>query len=55
LLVGHGGLFHLMLPLILSNIDDDFVRDHHISHTECVVAELQADGFKCLQWGDTQL
>ena len=55
LLVGHGGLFHLMLPLIFSNIDDDFVRDHHISHTDCIVAELQADRFKCLQWGDTQL
>jgi probable phosphoglycerate mutase len=55
LLVGHGGLFHLMLPLVLTNIDNDFVRDHHIGHTECVIAELRNDGFVCLQWGDAQL
>jgi broad specificity phosphatase PhoE len=54
LLIGHGGLFRLMLPLILTNIDNDFVASHGIGHTECVIAELQADGLKCLQWGDTQ-
>jgi len=52
LLVGHGGLFHLMLPLVLTNIDDEFVRTHSIGNAECIIAELQADGFKCLQWGD---
>ena len=54
LLVGHGGLFHLMLPLVLTNIDDEFVATHNLGHTECVVAELEADGFKCLQWGEYQ-
>jgi len=52
LLIGHGGLFQLMLPLILTNIDNDFVRTHGIGHTECIVAELSADGFACRQWGD---
>jgi broad specificity phosphatase PhoE len=55
LLIGHGGLFHLMLPLILNNIEDDFVRSHGIGHTECVIAELCHDGFICKRWGDTQL
>ena len=55
LLVGHGGLLHLMLPLVLTNIDNDFVNAHGIGHTECVVAELRADGFVCEQWGDIQL
>ena len=55
LLVGHGGLFHLMLPLILTNIDHDFVRTHWMKHTECVIAELQAEGFVCRQWGNVQL
>jgi probable phosphoglycerate mutase len=55
LLVGHGGLFHLMLPLVLTNIDHDFVSRHGIGHTEFIVAELHTDGFKCLQWGDIQL
>ena len=54
LLIGHGGLFHLMLPLIMINIDNDFVRSHSIGHTECIIAELCSDGFVCLQWDDTQ-
>lgn len=54
LLVGHGGLFHLMLPLILSNIDHEFVRLHGIGHTDCVVAEFCDDGFVCRQWGNIQ-
>ena len=55
LLVAHGGLLQLMLPLILTNVDNSFVRTHGIGHTECVVAELGSDGFVCLQWGDSQL
>lgn len=54
LLVGHGGLFQLMLPLILKNVDNDFVREHGIGHTDCIIAELHSDGFVCLQWGDIQ-
>ena len=54
LLVGHGGIFHLMLPLILTNIGNDFVRSHGIGHTEWIVAELTSDGFICRQWGAVQ-
>ena len=50
LLVGHGGLFQLMLPLVLSNIDDAFVKSHGIEHTDCVIAEQQPAGLVCLQW-----
>jgi probable phosphoglycerate mutase len=53
LLIGHGGLFHLMLPLVLSNIDDDFVSLHGLDHTEYVIAELRSDEFVCRQWGAT--
>lgn len=52
LLIGHGGLFHLMLPLVLTNIDDDFVRSHGLGHTECVIAELRSNQWVCLQWGN---
>jgi broad specificity phosphatase PhoE len=51
LLVGHGGLFQLMLPLVLSNIDDLFVRSHGIEHTDCIIAEQQPGRLMCLQWG----
>ena len=55
LLVGHGGLFHLMLPLVLTNIDNDFVNSHGIGHTESIIAELRTEGFVCLRWGEIQL
>lgn len=54
LLIGHGGLFHLMLPLALTNIDNDFVAAHGIDRTECIVAELNSDRFICRQWGDVR-
>jgi len=50
LFVGHGGLFQLMLPLVLTNVDDAFVRSHGIEQTDCV-AEQQPAGPVCLQWG----
>jgi len=53
LLIGHGGLFHLMLPLILTNIDQQFVSTHGLGHTECVVAEHLSDHFICRSWGGT--
>jgi probable phosphoglycerate mutase len=54
LLVGHGGLLHLMLPLILTNIDNGFVRLHRIGHTECVIAESVSGQLVCKQWGEVE-
>ena len=51
LFVGHGGLFQLMLPLVLSNIDDAFVKSHGIEHTDCIITEQRPTGLVCLQWG----
>jgi broad specificity phosphatase PhoE len=55
LCVGHGGLFQLMLPLVLINVDDAFVRSHEIDHTHCVIAEQRREGLVCLQWGPSSL
>lgn len=54
LLIGHGGLFQLMLPLLLTNIDFEFVRSHGMGHTECVVAELLSGSWLCRHWGNVQ-
>jgi broad specificity phosphatase PhoE len=51
LLIGHGGLFQLMLPLVLTNVDDAFVRSHGIDHTDCIIAEQHSSRLVCLQWG----
>jgi broad specificity phosphatase PhoE len=53
LLVGHGGLYRLMLPLILPNIDDAFIATHGIGHTCCIVAEPGPAGLVCRTWNDT--
>ena len=54
LLISHGGLFHLMLPLILTNIDNKFVRSHGLGHTEYVIAEYRSGEFVCRAWGATK-
>lgn len=51
LLIGHGGLFLLMLPLVLTNIDSSFAVAHGMDNTEYVLATQQPDGLICLQWG----
>jgi broad specificity phosphatase PhoE len=53
-LIGHGGLFRLMLPLVLTNIDQQFVHEHGISHTTCIIAESHPEGLKCVQWGEVR-
>ena len=52
LLVGHGGLFYCMLPLIFTNLDDDSIREFQIYNAMPIIAEERADGFFCTQWGE---
>jgi broad specificity phosphatase PhoE len=51
LLIGHGGLFLLMLPLVLNNIDHSFAAAHGIGNVESVLAEYGTRGLVCMQWG----
>jgi probable phosphoglycerate mutase len=51
LLVGHGGLFLLMLPVVLKNIDHSFATAHGLDNTEYVLARQEPGGLICLQWG----
>ncbi len=53
LLVGHGGLFRMMLPLVLANADFDFVRQQPIGHTTPIVVERRNHLWVCLRWGNT--
>ena len=54
LLVGHGGLFQLMLPLLLTNVDDLYVQSHGMGHTEYILAEGRGSDLVCLQWGSVR-
>ncbi len=49
-LVGHGGIYCCMLPLILTNVDFDFAIAHPIGNTEYVVAEMSIEGLVCVTW-----
>jgi broad specificity phosphatase PhoE len=51
LLVGHGGLFLLMLPLVLNNIYHSFAIAHGIGNAEYVLARYGTRGLVCMQWG----
>lgn len=54
-LIGHGGLFLCMLPLLLSNVDVNFATSHPLGHTGLVAAEPRSEGLVCLTWGETRL
>jgi broad specificity phosphatase PhoE len=51
LLVTHGGLCQLMLPLLCANLDPAFVAAHGMGHTTPVIVEPQGDELVCVDWG----
>jgi broad specificity phosphatase PhoE len=55
LLVGHGGIFQCMFPLIFTNLDDDSIRCFHFHHTMPIIAGAATDGLFCSQWGELKL
>ncbi|MBZ0301627.1 MAG: histidine phosphatase family protein [Anaerolineae bacterium] len=50
LLVGHGGLYLTMLPLVLGNIDQDFALARSIDHTHYILAEQRKNRLVCIEW-----
>ncbi len=55
LLVGHGGLFRAMLPVVLSNIDAAYAVSHPMSPATTVVAEWCHDQLVCIEWCGEQI
>jgi probable phosphoglycerate mutase len=49
-LVGHGGLYRLMLPLVLANISPDFAVAHGLDYTHAVIAETTGAALHCVDW-----
>jgi 2,3-bisphosphoglycerate-dependent phosphoglycerate mutase len=50
-LVGHGGLYRCMLPLILENVPVTFAMEHTLDFTQAIIAEPRDGGLICLSWG----
>jgi broad specificity phosphatase PhoE len=49
-LVGHGGLYRCMLPLVLANADFDFVLNQPMGNTACIIAETRPGGLTWIKW-----
>jgi probable phosphoglycerate mutase len=52
-LVGHGGIYLSMLPLVLDDVDVDFVMSHSLGNAGYVLAEKSAEGLACLEWRES--
>lgn len=54
-LIGHGGVYRCMLPLLLTNVDFDFdfVLAHPLGYSSYVVAEAGPAGMGCSVWVET--
>jgi probable phosphoglycerate mutase len=48
--VSHGGLYHMMLPLVLKNVAPEFIAQHGFDYTSCIVSEWRAGGLICTDW-----
>ena len=55
LLITHGSLLYLMLPLVSSNIDLATVGEYPMPNTAVIIAEKRADELVCLTWCDRQV
>jgi broad specificity phosphatase PhoE len=51
LCVSHGGMYWMMLPLILANVNTAFIKDHRgFDYTACIAAELRQGRLWCTEW-----
>ena len=55
LLITHGSLLYLMLPLVLSNVDLPSVHKYPMPNTGVIIVEQQANGLVCLEWCGTSI
>ncbi len=54
-LVGHGGTYKCMLPLVLANVSFFFALEHNIDTAEYVLAEARGEELVCLRWGSIEM
>ena len=48
--VAHGGVYWMMLPLVLKNVDTDLIARHGFEYATCIVAEWRSTGLYCVDW-----
>jgi len=56
LCVGHGGIYWMMLPLVLRNIDMEAIqRLQGVPYAAAIVAEPAAEGLVCVEWNGVRI
>jgi broad specificity phosphatase PhoE len=50
LCVSHGGIYSVMLPIVVKNVNQTLITKYGLGYTSCVVAEFQAEGLICVAW-----
>ena len=50
LLITHGSLLYLMLPIVLTNVDFASVREYPMPNAGVIIAERQAQSLVCMEW-----
>ncbi len=53
--VAHGGVYWMMLPLVLKNVDHALIVKYRIKNAACIVAELRPEGLVCVEWNGEKL
>jgi len=51
LCLSHGGVYSMMLPLVLQNVDHELIATRGFDYTGCVVGEMRSTGLVCVEWG----
>jgi broad specificity phosphatase PhoE len=56
LCIGHGGLYWMMLPLALKNIDPQFIsKQQGFGHTALIISQLEPQGLICREWDGVKI
>jgi broad specificity phosphatase PhoE len=55
LCVSHGGVYCLMLPLVVRNINHELIKKYGFDYTTCIVAEFQPEGLTCVEWNGNRI
>ncbi len=50
--VSHGGVYRMMLPLVIKDLDTERVANQGFGHTSCIVSEWDPTGFHFVEWDD---
>ena len=55
LCIGHGGLYMMMLPLVVTNLDTGRILQLKLEYTTRLVCELHPQGLVCVSWNGAPL